>query len=389
MGASKPYDAEVLYLENPSNLYIDLKVSGNARIVGYAVENRTKGSSAVLLCSTTTATAGSWFGEALSTRKWGFASASGNYADIIANIPVNFDLTFGSSGASGTVAENSIARSQSVTQGNWFLFSSGVNSFPFVGKIYYLQVFQNNELVRDFIPVRIGQSGYLYDKISGSIFGDVGGNTFSFGPDISSHFGYVTNGLVFMLDGIDKGNDNSAWTDLINGVKFQYNEHSTVNTNNIETDGVGYIYTNSTIPYLYNISTIEVCFYSSNSNGIVFFQSSASGIGYIHGGAGISFAMGSAQNNQFNLTKPSGNSIVSITYDNIVINGQAISANKATNTWDAGSSTSIGAKDNSGTPQYARAGKIFSIRIYNRKLTTDEMIHNQQIDNQRFNLNIL
>lgn len=394
MGAksgSLPYDAEVLFLENPSNCYINLQVNGNARLVGYACENSVKRSTAILLCSTSGATSGTWFGEALTTSHWGFANSPGNATNIYTNVPVNFDLNFNASGATGTVAEQSIVREQSVTQGKWYLFSSGSGTCPFAGKIYYLQVYQNNELVRDFIPVRVGQVGYLFDKISGELFGNSGSGTFAFGPDVVSHFGYAKDGLVFMLDGIDKGDDNTAWTDLIGNIKFPYNAHSTINTDSVETDGVGCLFTNSIIPYLYNISTIEICFYSSNQNGVVFYTNGDGAIGYIHGGAGISFAMGTgASNNQYNLTKPSGNSIVSITNDNIVINGQIVSASKVSNSWGITSYVGIGAKYISDTNMpYARAGKVFSIRIYNRKLTSEEMQHNQQIDNQRFNLGIL
>lgn len=41
-------------------------------------------------------------------------------------------------------------------------------------RVYYFKMWNtSNELIRDFIPVRIGQVGYLYDKVSGQLFGNV------------------------------------------------------------------------------------------------------------------------------------------------------------------------------------------------------------------------
>ena len=35
----------------------------------------------------------------------------------------------------------------------------------------------------DLIPVRVGQVGYMYDKVSGQLFGNVGTGDFGLGPD--------------------------------------------------------------------------------------------------------------------------------------------------------------------------------------------------------------
>lgn len=47
----------------------------------------------------------------------------------------------------------------------------------------YFKIFDNGTLVRDFIPVRVGQTGYMYDKISRTLFGNVGTGDFILGPD--------------------------------------------------------------------------------------------------------------------------------------------------------------------------------------------------------------
>lgn len=50
-------------------------------------------------------------------------------------------------------------------------------------KFYSCKIYDNNVLVRDFIPVRIGQVGYMYDKVSGQLFGNSGTGSFTLGPD--------------------------------------------------------------------------------------------------------------------------------------------------------------------------------------------------------------
>lgn len=44
---------------------------------------------------------------------------------------------------------------------------------------------KNGKVVRDFIPVRVGQVGYLYDRVSGELFGNAGTGSFTLGPDIT------------------------------------------------------------------------------------------------------------------------------------------------------------------------------------------------------------
>ena len=41
----------------------------------------------------------------------------------------------------------------------------------------------NSVLVRDFIPVRVGTVGYMYDRVSGELFGNLGTGAFIIGPD--------------------------------------------------------------------------------------------------------------------------------------------------------------------------------------------------------------
>ena len=44
----------------------------------------------------------------------------------------------------------------------------------------------NDILVRDLIPVRVGNVGYMYDKVSGQLFGNSGTGNFILGPDVKT-----------------------------------------------------------------------------------------------------------------------------------------------------------------------------------------------------------
>lgn len=52
------------------------------------------------------------------------------------------------------------------------------------GKIYNAFIYNsNNDRILDLIPVRKGQVGYMYDKVSGQLFGNGGTGNFILGPD--------------------------------------------------------------------------------------------------------------------------------------------------------------------------------------------------------------
>ena len=53
----------------------------------------------------------------------------------------------------------------------------------FLGEIYACQIYEGDTLVRDFIPVRKGTTGYMYDKVSGNLFGNSGTGDFVLGND--------------------------------------------------------------------------------------------------------------------------------------------------------------------------------------------------------------
>lgn len=67
-----------------------------------------------------------------------------------------------------------------------WLFNRSGASAPCNARVFGCKIEQNGVLVRDFVPVRDGQTGYLYDRVSGQLFGNAGTSDFILGPDKTS-----------------------------------------------------------------------------------------------------------------------------------------------------------------------------------------------------------
>lgn len=49
--------------------------------------------------------------------------------------------------------------------------------------LYGCKIYDNGTLVRSFVPIRVGQVGYLFDRVSGELFGNAGTGAFVLGSD--------------------------------------------------------------------------------------------------------------------------------------------------------------------------------------------------------------
>lgn len=70
---------------------------------------------------------------------------------------------------------------------NIYLFACNQGNsalFLLKGKIYSFKVTVDNVVTFDGVPVRSGQTGYLYDKVSKTLLSNSGSGSFTLGPDI-------------------------------------------------------------------------------------------------------------------------------------------------------------------------------------------------------------
>ena len=58
--------------------------------------------------------------------------------------------------------------------------STGINA-----RLYSCTIKEGDTLLRNFIPVRKDGIGYLYDRVSGELFGNAGTGSFTLGPDVT------------------------------------------------------------------------------------------------------------------------------------------------------------------------------------------------------------
>ena len=54
----------------------------------------------------------------------------------------------------------------------------------FKGRFYMFYMSDGDNVLLDLIPVRKGTIGYMYDKVSGQLFGNAGTGSFILGNDI-------------------------------------------------------------------------------------------------------------------------------------------------------------------------------------------------------------
>lgn len=70
----------------------------------------------------------------------------------------------------------------------YFLFAANMAGKPYYATSYlrirYFKLWDRNDnLVRDMIPVRVGVTGYMYDRVTQKMFGNKGTGQFIIGPD--------------------------------------------------------------------------------------------------------------------------------------------------------------------------------------------------------------
>lgn len=208
---------------------------------------------------------------------------------------------------------------------------------------------------------------------------------------------YVQNGLIFHLDGIDKG-QGSDWTDLVGGIQFTaYGSECYSTSNSWYFPGNNYNYLISVDNAWGNFGgssnyTVEICYYNqSQSNAKSFIFRCGGGTnyplyycegniitwlqsGYIYANAGVT------TNSKYT---------VSINNDQGFVNKILINKSQDTDFWDTGqNSIRIGSASGGGAANNSMLGDIYSIRIYNRKLTREEQLQNMTVDNIRFNLGL-
>ena len=198
---------------------------------------------------------------------------------------------------------------------------------------------------------------------------------------IPSADAYVQDGLVFQLDGIDKGNVEGAWVDRKAGRQFTLN-NCIVNSDNIEFNGTDSEAIYNQLLDFGTTTTLEVVFIKEETPATIISSGDKVQLIALHTTSGYKYRYFSG--NQVTgqpFPDPTAIHTLSIPTSGRPILDQI--AQPKTYKYmdsDTGTITYVG-----GGLSYLK-GKIYSIRIYNRNLTQDEMLKNQMIDIERFNI---
>ncbi len=182
-----PYDAQVEYLQSSGTQYIDTDVLFQ---IGLQIDieakiNSNYSTTQVLLGPS--ASGGCWLGN-VSYNSGSFGiGANANQVIGRSNSKTSMTLNYiqGSTTLVGNGITRSLSRGTNPTTTTIKLFSTGSGYYSYAN-IYSCVISHNSVILANFIPVRKDGIGYLYDKISGNLFGNSGTGSFTLGNDVTT-----------------------------------------------------------------------------------------------------------------------------------------------------------------------------------------------------------
>ena len=403
------YDAEVEYLESTGTQWIDTEVlpAGATILIDCVVSADFSTTQVIVGCG---GGGGNWFGNVN-----GYFGVSTNATCGPSSVRSLIRVEY----LSGRIQATKIATGEmcQVTTGtlasrNIGLFATAVPSYFAKIRMFSARILVSGTLVRDFIPVRVGSVGYMYDRVSGRLFGNAGTGSFVVGPDVARpimglHFmrprytanDYVQDGLVAMWDGIENAGwgvhdpNATTWKDLIGSCNLTLYSSMCAPADNAlvctkSTAAQDGAYTIAQIPAY---TTAEAVFRVDEASGT-----------YKEYAVFCDRNKGIFGNNWkyqiFTCSRPR----VYVSAEGLMAQGAVVALS-----WDTSARIATyngGTAKNSTT--YAAVfptsnrfsvcgctsaslsfhGAIHSIRLYSRALTADEIAHNYAVDKARFNL---
>lgn len=198
---------------------------------------------------------------------------------------------------------------------------------------------------------------------------------------------YITDGLVFWLDGINKGNSAAGWQDLIGKYVFPWISRTTQGENCVIFGAGNTGMQNSSIgSFNSSISTVEACGSgrSSKNYQMILWQAFTNGIILSLDSTNTMLTFKTKGNNgRYPVSIPTTFTL-SANSNMAIVNSTKMTSQRASDWSVSGTGTQIGSRAGA----YGYVGNIHCIRVYNRNLTEEEMLFNHQVDNERFNLGL-
>ena len=196
MGGAKgfPYDAHIEYLQSSGTQYINtgVSISYDLRVVVIVnIISIAKTKTTHFFGGRSVTSGGDGYGISTADGKL-LSDYFGSRATIYSTCPTNRWLNIDKNKnvviVDGTTTTNT-ASTSTEPERNVYLFGFDAPAYNggYSGTIRYSQakIYKNDNLILDLIPVRVGQIGYMYDRVSGTLFGNAGTGSFALGPDIN------------------------------------------------------------------------------------------------------------------------------------------------------------------------------------------------------------
>ena len=224
-----PYDAEIEYLESDGTQYIDTLIIPNTNTkmtCDLEITNQTMSRFGVIDTDTNRFHFAFWD---TNNKTYGYLGISSTGMQAVGNTDnLRHTIMLDSTGKIGydSTIYNKSYQGQIPNLSIWlFGRNSDKSSYRETGKykVYSTKIEKDNSLILDLIPVRKGNVGYMYDKVSGKLFGNSGTGNFILGPDkeetpyISGHvtdgsstFTFKVTGSEIVSTNIDS-NGNWKW----------------------------------------------------------------------------------------------------------------------------------------------------------------------------------
>lgn len=186
----KPYDSEIEYLQSTGKQYIETGIIPNDSTGVYITAYRISGNDNLVIGCRNNSGNTRW-AIGITTLGWYYGWRVFENSNISGG-PAYIHMNYLNDGKfkvkTPTTTKTMILPSLSFTPAyNIRLFgSAGINASyaKWYGRIYAVQITQGTEIIMDLIPVRVGDIGYMYDKVSDQLFGNDGTGSFILGPDI-------------------------------------------------------------------------------------------------------------------------------------------------------------------------------------------------------------
>lgn len=183
MANDLPYDAEIEYLENDGKQWIDTEIipteSDEAEMLVYFKSDDSSGSK--ILFGTATPRLWVTTGTCRFNEENNCSINTKRILNEWNSIKINKDICV----CNGTEIQMSDGTFQ-FTQNTVWLFGVNSSLAKTNARIKSFIWKRNNVEILNFIPVRIGNVGYMYDKVSGQLFGNSGTGNFILGPDVKT-----------------------------------------------------------------------------------------------------------------------------------------------------------------------------------------------------------